>query len=313
MTNTAENHPEPNEVEAPEASRDPSSSQSPDGASAPSNSVAPAEGAVRPSTVADAGTADASRVEDKSQGEQENSTRSTKADLSKKESDGQVPTNTSVQQPQNVDSSEEGEPSKAAEAVGPNTTAAARGGQPARGRGGYLNRQRFRTGGNERQKLTPEELDAKLAAARAKNAAILTRQAEIDADKESYATQTAVDRQAREEERQRREERARKMVETKKMQLALDEEREKARARKLEKIGKRDWDQEKAEGGEQLWKSNYREYSSGTPRAGAGGGYGRDRAGGAPARERDGAPGQQQRQPKPANLDSTADFPALGC
>ena len=33
-------------------------------------------------------------------------------------------------------------------------------------------------------------------------------------------------------------------------------------------MGRRDWDQEKAEGGEELWKTNYREYS----RGGAGGG-----------------------------------------
>ena len=69
------------------------------------------------------------------------------------------------------------------------------------------------TGGPTRQKLTPQELEAKMAAAKANNAAILRRREEVDKDKESYTAVTA-------EERMAREERAKKAVNEKKLQVS---------------------------------------------------------------------------------------------
>lgn len=139
----------------------------------------------------------------------------------------------------------------------------------------YVNPDRHLTGGPSREKLSKHELDARIERARLNNQAIMKRRELVEKDKDQYS-------QITQKERQERKERARKAVETKKIQvsnplklfsfddclhfhppfsqLAIDDEREKSRARKLEKLDKRDWDSEKA-GQDGLWQSNYKAYS----------------------------------------------------
>lgn len=72
------------------------------------------------------------------------------------------------------------------------------------------------TGGPQRTKLTPEELEAKMAKAREANAALVQRQEEIDKDKAAFNELTAQDRKAREEA-------SRKKVAEKKAQVSCPE------------------------------------------------------------------------------------------
>lgn len=66
--------------------------------------------------------------------------------------------------------------------------------------GGYVNPSRhLSTGGPQRTKLTPEELEAKMQKAKEANAALVKRQEEIDKDKAAFNELTAQDRKAREE------------------------------------------------------------------------------------------------------------------
>ncbi|PWN47671.1 hypothetical protein IE53DRAFT_390202 [Violaceomyces palustris] len=142
--------------------------------------------------------------------------------------------------------------------------------QPKRGAAPkqYLNPTRHLTGGPTREKLSPEQLAERMEKAKIQNEAILKRRELVERDKDCYSEIT-------EREKEERREKARKAVEDKKIQLAIDEERSKNRARKLEKAERRDWDSEKS-GRDALWQTNYKEYSRGGGGGRGGGGYGRD-------------------------------------
>jgi len=188
-----------------------------------------------------------------------------------------------------------------------------------RGRGGglsgqYLNRERVKTGGPQRKPLTEDELTAKLEKARLQNAAILARREQVEADKSQYEQLTA-------KEREERAEQARKKLAEKKAQAEQEEERAKARARKLEKQDVRSWDSEKQD--DQLWQANYRPYatggdsgpgSRGRGRGGArGGGSGAGR-GGSRGGSAGSGPGRTNNTGRKSevNISDAAEFPALG-
>lgn len=139
------------------------------------------------------------------------------------------------------------------------------------------------------------------------NAKILERRQLVEKDKDDYSALTAAERAARAEA-------ARKAAENKKLQLALEEERNKNRARKLGKIEGRAWDSEKTD--EELWKNNFRAYGRGEERGRGGYGRGTPRGrGGDGTRGRGGRGGSSGGAPAKAQapaLESTADFPALG-
>lgn len=89
------------------------------------------------------------------------------------------------------------------------------------------------TGGLKREKLTEEELSAKLAAMKVKNASLMEQHAKSQADEDAFAAREAKAAVKRREERQNRQQ--------------LMGEREKNRQRKLQAQGGREWDQEKDE------------------------------------------------------------------
>ncbi|KAN0062526.1 hypothetical protein ACQY0O_005058 [Thecaphora frezii] len=192
--------------------------------------------------------------------------------------------------------------------VGTGTKGRGNGGEPG-GRGGgganqYLNPKRHLTGGPAREKLSQQELEAKMERARLQNEAILKRRELVERDKDNYSALT-------EKERKERKERARKVVEDKKIQLAIDEERNKNRERKLEKVDRRLWDSEKA-GNDALWQTNYKEYTRPVypERGGRGGarGRGRGRGGAAPAA---GAAAAQRKSSQTVDIKDEDLFPAL--
>lgn len=92
---------------------------------------------------------------------------------------------------------------------------------------------RTATGGIPKPKLTKEELDAKLAAAKEKSKALSEKHAKAQADAADFEERERIAKQKRQEE----------LVERRK----LEGERERNRARKLQAVGGREWDAEKNE------------------------------------------------------------------
>ncbi|KAK0547369.1 hypothetical protein OC861_004338 [Tilletia horrida] len=229
-------------------------------------------------------------------------------DLTLKESDAPLPAELATTDENSQSATNDGQPpstAEGAEGAAKPTGKGGRGGAAA-GSGQYLNRERFKTGGPQRKPLTEDELSAKLERARLQNAAILARREQVEADKSQYEQLTA-------QEREERAQHARKKLAEKKAQLVQEEERAKARARKLEKQDTRSWDSEKQE--DQLWQSNFRPY------AGSGGDYQDSRGGGRGGRggrgrgssSRGGASGGPKREPtkQEVNVNDAAQFPAL--
>lgn len=89
------------------------------------------------------------------------------------------------------------------------------------------------TGGPKREKLTEEELSAKLDAMKLKNATLMEKHARSQADEESFYAREAQAAVKRKEERQNRQQ--------------MMGERERNRLRKLQAQGGREWDMEKNE------------------------------------------------------------------
>ncbi|PWN94933.1 hypothetical protein FA09DRAFT_363343 [Tilletiopsis washingtonensis] len=194
----------------------------------------------------------------------------------------------------------------------------------------YLNRTRHTTGGPAHTRLSPEELEAKMARARLANEQIMRRREAVDEDTRAYSERTKKEDERRQQERAReeeakREKKAREEEERKNARekeerdraklAAITSEREANAARKLERSGRRDWDAEKAD---ELWKTNYKAYAhaessegygSGARGSGRGRGDGRGRGAdrGGRGRGRGAAPPQV-----PVQLASKTEFPALG-
>lgn len=92
---------------------------------------------------------------------------------------------------------------------------------------------RTATGGLPKPKLTKEELDAKLAAAKERSKSLAEKHAKAQADAADFEERERIAKQKRQEE----------LVERRK----LEGERERNRARKLQAVGGREWDAEKNE------------------------------------------------------------------
>ncbi|KAL8277894.1 hypothetical protein RQP46_009713 [Phenoliferia psychrophenolica] len=118
-------------------------------------------------------------------------------------------------------------------------------------------RNRVATGGTAKDKLTPDQLEAKMAAMRIQNEALRLKRAAAVADESSFAQIAAKDKEEadllRAEERRKVDEERREREERKKknndLQAQINAEREATAARKLAKVQGRDWDREKLEGG----------------------------------------------------------------
>ncbi|KAL5490441.1 hypothetical protein ACEPAI_5274 [Sanghuangporus weigelae] len=92
----------------------------------------------------------------------------------------------------------------------------------------YVNEDRVMTGGSPREKLSPEELTARMERIRLNNEKIKERRAAVQADEQAFQESQAASR-AR-EARQR------------KIQATIDEKRAAVAKRKMERAGVREWD-----------------------------------------------------------------------
>ncbi|EKM82885.1 hypothetical protein AGABI1DRAFT_111446 [Agaricus bisporus var. burnettii JB137-S8] len=106
----------------------------------------------------------------------------------------------------------------------------------------YVNPDRVKTGGPQREKLTDEELTERMARMREQNEKIKQRRLDVAADEAAF-------KQAQESERQ-------KMERTKKIQDNVDKSREQNIKRKMDKMQNREWDS-----GKPSWKNQPRKNS----------------------------------------------------
>ncbi|KZV91589.1 hypothetical protein EXIGLDRAFT_769737 [Exidia glandulosa HHB12029] len=101
----------------------------------------------------------------------------------------------------------------------------------------YVNKNRVQTGGAPREKLSPEELEAKMAEIRKRNQLIKEKRELVLADEAAFKQQLAEDeagRKARDDN-------------TRKVQAKVNQERGQNAQRKLEKMGGREWDSAKGD------------------------------------------------------------------
>ncbi|XP_006458330.1 hypothetical protein AGABI2DRAFT_190668 [Agaricus bisporus var. bisporus H97] len=115
----------------------------------------------------------------------------------------------------------------------------------------YVNPDRVKTGGPQREKLTDEELTERMARMREQNEKIKQRRLDVAADEAAF-------KQAQESERQ-------KMERTKKIQDNVDKSREQNIKRKMDKMQNREWDS-----GKPSWKNQPRKNSETTNAPAAG-------------------------------------------
>ncbi|EPT01809.1 hypothetical protein FOMPIDRAFT_144738 [Fomitopsis schrenkii] len=146
----------------------------------------------------------------------------------------------------------------------------------------YVNPERVKTGGAQRDKLSEEELATRMARIREQNEKIKQRRLDVKADEDAFKKTQEVDRV--------------KAAKTKKVQENIDRTREQNARRKMEKIQNREWDAGKPT---RDWKRKpeENEEASKTPRpsvgirgavrgGGAGRGRGRGKAPSSPAPEK---------------------------
>ncbi|KAH8929908.1 hypothetical protein BT69DRAFT_1292260 [Atractiella rhizophila] len=125
----------------------------------------------------------------------------------------------------------------------------------------YNNPDRHKTGGPAREKLTEEELAAKMEKIRLQNERLKARKEEVDADESAYTAVTAEEIQAAKMRREK--------------QLEIDAARQENAKRKLEAFSGREWDSEKGDGS---WdKTRGRDDQGRGGGRGGGGGRGRGR------------------------------------
>ncbi|KAI0055476.1 hypothetical protein BV25DRAFT_1895100 [Artomyces pyxidatus] len=101
----------------------------------------------------------------------------------------------------------------------------------ARKRNPYINPERVKTGGAQRDKLTDEELADRMARMREQNEKIKQRRMDVQADEDAFKKTQAEERV--------------KQAKTRKVQETIDRTREQNARRKMEKIQSREWDSEK--------------------------------------------------------------------
>ncbi|KAJ3190652.1 hypothetical protein HK101_008512, partial [Irineochytrium annulatum] len=142
----------------------------------------------------------------------------------------------------------------------------------------YVNPNRIASGGLEKKKLSPEELDRKMAEMRIKNAELLRKKEASAADERAFLeTQKEIKKKEEEDRRRRREELTMKKEKEEKAKAAFDaltREREENAQRKLQAKAGREWDMGKegkqpAAGGAMSTYQRAGNSSSGASRTGA--------------------------------------------
>ncbi|KAF8226212.1 hypothetical protein L208DRAFT_1015022, partial [Tricholoma matsutake] len=98
----------------------------------------------------------------------------------------------------------------------------------------YVNPERVKTGGNQRDKLSEEELAERMARMREQNEKIKQRRMDVQADEAAF-------RKTQESERA-------KLAQIRKVQETVDRTREQNAKRKMDKIQSREWDSGKPTG-----------------------------------------------------------------
>ncbi|TFY68074.1 hypothetical protein EVJ58_g1242 [Rhodofomes roseus] len=147
----------------------------------------------------------------------------------------------------------------------------------------YINPERVKTGGTQRDKLSEEELAERMTRIREQNEKIKQRRMDVQADEDAFKKTQEVDRV--------------KAAKTKKVQENIDRTREQNARRKLDKIQNREWDAGKPTRSD--WKSSKKteegdEAANGSRPSvgirgavrGGGGGRGRGRAPSSPTVEK---------------------------
>ncbi|KAF7295180.1 hypothetical protein MIND_01056800 [Mycena indigotica] len=99
----------------------------------------------------------------------------------------------------------------------------------------YVNPERVKTGGPQRDKITEEELSERMARMREQNEKIKQRRLDVQADEEAF-------KKTQESERVR-------LAQIRKIQDGVDRTREQNAKRKLDKMQNREWDSGKPVGG----------------------------------------------------------------
>jgi len=95
----------------------------------------------------------------------------------------------------------------------------------------YVNPQRFLTGGSPREKLSPGELEKKIARIRENNEKIKQRQLTIQADEDAFKATQSAD--------------IKKQAQNRKIQDGINRNREQNAQRKMERMNNREWDSNK--------------------------------------------------------------------
>ncbi|KAJ7074399.1 hypothetical protein C8F01DRAFT_1043575 [Mycena amicta] len=104
----------------------------------------------------------------------------------------------------------------------------------------YVNPERVKTGGPQRDKITEEELSERMARMREQNEKIKQRRLDVQADEDAF-------KKTQESERAR-------LAKIRKVQEGVDRTREQNAKRKLDKMQNREWDSGKPVGGGDQWK-----------------------------------------------------------
>ncbi|KAJ7093088.1 hypothetical protein C8R44DRAFT_890864 [Mycena epipterygia] len=107
--------------------------------------------------------------------------------------------------------------------------------EPAEKKKPYVNPERVKTGGNQRDKLSEEALSERMARMREQNEKIKQRRLDVQADEEAF-------KKTQETERV-------KLAQIRKVQEGVDRTREQNAKRKLDKMQSREWDSGKPAGG----------------------------------------------------------------
>ncbi|KAL0569635.1 RNA polymerase III subunit C82 [Marasmius crinis-equi] len=128
------------------------------------------------------------------------------------------------------------EPETAQEAQSPTGEAAAK--EKEIKKKPYVNPDRFKTGGSQRDKLTEEELSERMERIRQQNEKIKQRRLDVQADEDAF--------------RKTQEEDKAKQVKNRKVQEGVDKAREQNAKRKMDKVQSREWDSGKPSSGD--WK-----------------------------------------------------------
>ncbi|KAJ7470431.1 hypothetical protein FB451DRAFT_1253706 [Mycena latifolia] len=125
--------------------------------------------------------------------------------------------------------------------------------EPAEKKKPYVNPERVKTGGNQRDKLSEEALSERMARMREQNEKIKQRRLDVQADEEAF-------KKTQETERV-------KLAQSRKVQEGVDRTREQNAKRKLDKMQNREWDSGKPVGGGD-WKQRQAPKPETTPAGG---------------------------------------------